>query len=45
MHPPRVAGLVVRAAVPEPHREFLLGDLDEQFDEWVDPVKMTEPGL
>ncbi|HKW00167.1 MAG TPA: ADOP family duplicated permease [Vicinamibacterales bacterium] len=32
MHPPRVAGLVVRAAVPEPHREFLLGDLDEQFE-------------
>ena len=32
MHPPRVAGLVVRAAVPEPHREFLLGDLDERFE-------------
>jgi len=32
MHPPRVAGLVVRAAVPEPHREFVLGDLDERFE-------------
>ena len=32
MQPPRVAGLVVRAAVPEPHREFLLGDLDERFE-------------
>ena len=32
MHPPRLAGLVVRAAVPEAHREFLLGDLDERFE-------------
>ncbi len=32
MRPPRVAELIVRAAVPEPPREFLLGDLQEQFE-------------
>ena len=31
MRTPRLAGLVVRAFVPDPHREFLLGDLDEQY--------------
>jgi putative ABC transport system permease protein len=31
MRAPRVAELIVRAVVPEPHCEFLLGDLDEQF--------------
>lgn len=35
MHPPRLARFVVGALVPEPAREFLLGDLDEQFAETV----------
>jgi putative ABC transport system permease protein len=33
MQPPRVARFVVRMVVPHPNREFLLGDLDEQFAE------------
>ena len=31
MHPPRLAQLAVAVLVPEPAREFLLGDLAEQF--------------
>jgi predicted permease len=34
MHPPRLAQLVVAAFVREPEREFLLGDLEEQFAQW-----------
>jgi putative ABC transport system permease protein len=34
VRPPRLATLVVSALVAEPHREYLLGDLDEQFSLW-----------
>jgi predicted permease len=33
MRPPRLAEWLVRAGVPEPHAEFLLGDLGEQFQQ------------
>ena len=36
MSSPRLARLVVKAFVPDPEREFLLGDLDEQFAASVD---------
>jgi putative ABC transport system permease protein len=33
MQPPRLARFLVSTVVPDPNREFLLGDLDEQFAE------------